>query len=118
VRRILAAAPAEADRAQYLNEQMQRCVPFADDDMVVIHAAVERRGEDGFVRRIESSRRISPCQVGRHRLKAIQATTSAGLAESARLLLTQGTRGICLQSQIAPQAFLSGPFVSTVYGAV
>jgi len=118
VRRVLAAAPAGADRARYLNEEMQRAVPVADEDLVVIYAAVERRGADGFVRRIESSRLIRPCMVGRHTLKAIQATTSASLAESARLLLTEGCRGICLQSAIDPHRFMSGPFVGRIYGTV
>lgn len=116
VQKALAEAPEDADPAHYLHERMQTAIPFAEQDLVVIYAAVERCGEDGFVRRIESSRVIYPCQVGRHHLKAIQATTSAGLAESARLLLTQGYRGICLQSQIDPHTFMSGPFVSRIYG--
>jgi saccharopine dehydrogenase-like NADP-dependent oxidoreductase len=116
VEKVLAEAPEGVDPAHYLHELMQRSIPFADEDLVVIYASVERRGEDGFVRRMESSRVIQPCQVGRHHLKAIQSTTSAGLAESARLLLTQGYRGICLQSQIDPHMFMSGPFVSKIYG--
>ena len=116
VQKVLAEAPEDIDPAHYLHERMQTAIPFAEDDLVVIHASVERCGEDGFVRRVESSRVIYPCQVGHHHLKAIQATTSAGLAESARLLLTQGYRGICLQSQIDPHTFMSGPFVSKVYG--
>lgn len=116
VESVLAAAPAGQDRAHFLHERMQQAIPFAEEDLVIIHASVERRGEDGFVRRFESSRVIHPCQVGRHRLKAIQATTSAGLAESARLLLTQGWHGVRLQSQIEPHSFMSGPFVSRIYG--
>jgi hypothetical protein len=95
---------------------MQQEVPFAEQDQVIIYASVERRGADGFVRRIEDSRFISPSQIGRHHLKAIQSTTSASLAESARLLLTRGYRGVCLQSQIDPRAFMAGPFVSRIYG--
>jgi hypothetical protein len=113
---VLAGAPPDADRVHYLHQRMKREIPFVEDDLVVIHAAVERRGEDGFVRRIESSRVIQPVRVGRHGLKAIQATTSAGLAESARFLLNRGCRGVCLQSEIDPQAFMSGPFVSRIYG--
>jgi saccharopine dehydrogenase-like NADP-dependent oxidoreductase len=116
VRKVLAEAPEGVDPAHYLHERMQSSIPVAEDDLVVIHASVERSGEDGFVRRIESSRVIYPCQVGRRHLKAIQATTSAGLAESARLLLTQSYRGVCLQSQIDPHSFMAGPFVSRVYG--
>jgi saccharopine dehydrogenase-like NADP-dependent oxidoreductase len=116
VQSVLQEAPEGVDRSHFLLERMQQAVPTADEDLVVIYASVERTEEDGFVRRIESSRVIHPCTVGRHPLKAIQSTTSAGLAESARLLLTQGYRGVCLQSQIDPQAFMRGPFVSRIYG--
>jgi hypothetical protein len=53
--------------------------------------------------------------VGRHRLKAIQATTSAALAESARLLLRGAVKGVCLQTQVDPERFLNGPFVGTIF---
>jgi saccharopine dehydrogenase-like NADP-dependent oxidoreductase len=116
VQSVLQEAPEGVDRSHFLLERMQKAVPTADEDLVVIYASVERTGEDGFVRRIESSRVIQPCTVGRHPLKAIQSTTSAGLAESARLLLTEGYRGVFLQSQIDPQTFMTGPFVSRIYG--
>jgi len=116
VQGVLAESPSGGDRGQFLHERMQQTVPSAADDRVVIYAAVERRGEDGFVRRIESSRLVLPSKVGRHSLKAIQSTTSAALAESARLLLTQDCRGVYLQSQIDPRTFMAGPFVSHVYG--
>lgn len=118
VESVLAEAPPGSDRAQFLHERMQRTVPSAAEDRVVIYAAVERKDGDGFVRRIESSRLIGPSQVGRHHLKAIQSTTSAALAESARMLLTQGCRGVCLQSEIEPSAFMAGPFVSRIYGSL
>lgn len=116
VQSVLSETPAGGDRAQFLHDRMQQSIPFAEEDQVIIYASVERSGEDGFVRRIESSRLILPCKVGRHPLKAIQSTTSAALAESARMLLTQGYRGVCLQSQIDPHAFMAGPFVSRIYG--
>jgi hypothetical protein len=53
--------------------------------------------------------------VGARRLKAIQGTTAAGLAESARFLLTEDVEGICLQSQIDPAHFMAGPFISAIY---
>jgi len=116
VQSVLDETPPGSDRARFLHERMQQTVPSAAEDQVVIHAAVERKGADGCVRRIESSRLVLPSRVGRHHLKAIQSTTSAALAESARMLLTQDCRGVCLQSQIDPTAFMSGPFVSRIYG--
>jgi saccharopine dehydrogenase-like NADP-dependent oxidoreductase len=116
VDRLVKEAPEGADLPAYLLDRMQREVQTVSEDRVVIHAAVEKRGTDGCLRRLESSRVIAPCQVGGRRLTAIQATTSAGLAESARLLLTRGHQGVWLQSEIDPEEFLSGPFVKTIYG--
>jgi hypothetical protein len=53
--------------------------------------------------------------VGARTLKAIQSTTTAGLAESARFLLTEQPQGICLQSQIDPARYMAGPFVAEIY---
>ena len=115
VERLLAEAPAGADLPAYLHRRMEAEVPFVEDDQVVIHAAVQGRGEDGVLRRLESSLVIPPCRVGARHLKAIQSTTASGLAESARLLLRGEHEGVCLQSQIDPAAFLAGPFVGTIY---
>ncbi|HEX7180869.1 MAG TPA: saccharopine dehydrogenase C-terminal domain-containing protein [Thermoanaerobaculia bacterium] len=113
---LLDQAPLGTDRIRYLHEKMRESVPFLDgDDLVVIYASVEGRDQSGGLRRIAASLRIPPCQVGRHRLKAIQATTSAGLAESARLLLRGAVQGVCLQTQVDPERFLNGPFVGTIY---
>ncbi|MBV8202104.1 MAG: saccharopine dehydrogenase NADP-binding domain-containing protein [Acidobacteria bacterium] len=116
VQSILDEAPAGVDRAEYLRLRMEREVPYVDDDLVTTYAAVEGVAADGSMRRLEDARVIRPCRVGARGLKAIQATTAAGLAESARLLLEGGCQGICLQSQIDPPRFLGGPFVSTIYG--
>ncbi|HVT18022.1 MAG TPA: hypothetical protein VHQ90_17830 [Thermoanaerobaculia bacterium] len=95
---------------------MKETVPFVEDDVVIIYAAVEGPAADGSLRRLEEARLIRPCRVGARRLKAIQATTAAALAESARLLLMGAHRGVCLQSQIDPATFLRGPFIGAVYG--
>ncbi len=116
VQSILDEAPAGADRAEYLLRRMEAEVPYVEDDLVATYAAVEGRAADGSMRRLEDARVIRPCRVGARGLKAIQATTAAGLAESARLLLEGRCRGLCLQSQVDPQQFLSGPFVSAIYG--
>jgi saccharopine dehydrogenase-like NADP-dependent oxidoreductase len=99
-----------------LLERMLEVTPLVEDDLVVVYAAVEGRDTRGTLHRLESSRLIRPRKVGGHRLRAIQTTTSAGLAESARLLLRDRPKGIYLQSRIDPERFMDGPFVSTIYG--
>jgi saccharopine dehydrogenase-like NADP-dependent oxidoreductase len=116
VQSILDEAPSGDDRAAYLLRRMEQEVPFVDDDLVVTYAAVEGQTADGSLRRLEDARVIRPCRIGVRTLKAIQATTAAGLAESAHLLLQGGCRGVCQQSKIDPLEFLAGPFVSTIYG--
>ena len=48
-------------------------------------------------------------------MRAIQATTAAGLAESAKVLLAGQHRGAVLQMDLDPDAFLNGVFVGRVY---
>jgi saccharopine dehydrogenase-like NADP-dependent oxidoreductase len=115
IEQLLAAAPAGEERIAYLQARMEKTVPFLEDDLVVIYAAVEGRGADGTLRRLESSLLIRPSRVGARTLKAIQSTTTAGLAESARFLLTENPHGVCLQSQIDPAHFMAGPFVAGIY---
>jgi saccharopine dehydrogenase-like NADP-dependent oxidoreductase len=115
VESMLAAAPAGADPILALQERMEASVPFMEDDLVVIYAGVEGRGADGTLRRLESFHLIRPRRVGARTLKAIQTTTTAGLAESARFLLTEQPKGICLQSQIDPSQYMAGPFVAEIY---
>ncbi|MEA2693136.1 MAG: hypothetical protein QOJ16_2523 [Acidobacteriota bacterium] len=115
VEELLARAPEGSDRTEYLQAQMAASVPIVEDDQVVIHAAVEGRGADGLLHRLERSFVIPPRRVGARLLKAIQSTTSSALAEAARLLLTDGPSGVCLQSQIDPAKFMAGPFVGTIY---
>jgi saccharopine dehydrogenase-like NADP-dependent oxidoreductase len=115
VRSVLDEAPAGSDKTQYLLRHLEQAVPHVEDDAVVIHAAVEGHDAEGQLRRLESTRTIHPTRVGARQLKAIQATTAAGLAESARLLLLERPAGVVLQSQIDPAYFMAGPFVSRVY---
>jgi saccharopine dehydrogenase-like NADP-dependent oxidoreductase len=117
VRSVLDEAPVGSDRARYLLRKMEETVPFVEDDLVAIYAAVEGKAADGTLKRLEDARLIHPSRVGARMLKAIQATTAAGLAESARLLLNGELRGgVFLQSQIDPPHFMVGPFISTIYG--
>lgn len=116
VQSILDEAPAGIDRADYLLRRMEQEVPSVDDDLVTTYAAVEGRTAGGLLRRLEDARVIRPCRIGARTLKAIQATTAAGLAEAARLLLEGSCQGVCQQSQIDAASFLAGPFVSAIYG--
>ena len=58
---------------------------------------------------------IKPIIVAGKTLRAIQATTAAGMVECARLLLLNQYSGCVLQSQIKPEDYLKGPFISHVY---
>ena len=115
VEELLLQLPEGEDRADPLLRKMVEAIPFVEDDLVVIYAAVEGRSAEGSLHRLESSRLIRPRRVGARTLKAIQGTTAAGLAESARLLLTENIHGVCLQSQIDPAHFMAGPFVAEIF---
>jgi saccharopine dehydrogenase-like NADP-dependent oxidoreductase len=106
----------EAEYPDRLLAKMSAVVPFTNDDLVVVFAAVEGADARGVRHRIESSHLILPSRIGGHVLEAIQSTTTAGLAESARLLLLDQPKGVILQSQIDPEQFMTGPFVSKIYG--
>lgn len=117
-RNILTEAPPDCDRIQYLHERMLETVPRVEnDDLVVIYAVVEgrsRRAEG--LHRMEYSQVVRPIKVGQHRLQAIQSTTVAGLAESARYLLKTGRTGVVYQTDIPTDQFLlNGPFVCKLY---
>jgi saccharopine dehydrogenase-like NADP-dependent oxidoreductase len=117
VEEVLDATPAGADPREHLHAEMLRSVPrVEEDDFVVVYAAVQGLDTDGVLRRLETSLRIPPFRCGAHTLRAIQATTAAGMAESARLLRSGRHTGLVLQSQIDPESFLSGPFVGPIYG--
>lgn len=116
-RNVLAEAPADADKIQYLHDRMLETIPRVEnDDLVVIYAAVEGRDARKVLHRMEYSQVVRPSSVGRHRLQAIQSTTAAGLAESARFLLKTGRAGVIHQTDITTDQFLlAGPFVCKLY---
>ena len=91
-------------------------VPMVEDDVVMVYSRVQGKDQHGQLRAMEKSYRIEPMFVGKHRLRAIQTTTAAPLAEVARMLLTNRWKGIISQSMIDTDEFLNGPFVSAVYG--
>ena len=99
-----------------LQQKMQEVVPNIEDDQIVLYAAVEGKDAAGMLRRREISKRILPQIVGKHKLRAIQTSTAAPLAQAAQLLLESSVNGVLLQSQIDPIAFLNGNYISQVYG--
>jgi saccharopine dehydrogenase-like NADP-dependent oxidoreductase len=103
------------DVAESLESLMQKSIPTVEEDRVVVFAAAEGLDPHERRRRKEACYFIEATEVGGRRLKAIQVSTAAGLAESARLLLQGKHRGVVLQSHIDPEPFLNGPFVSRVY---
>jgi len=113
---LLREIPEGKDRSNALQEAMENAIPLVENDVVIIHAWVEGKGSKGYRHQVEKSYRIEPCQVGAQRLRAIQSTTAAGMAESAYLLLTQNLKGVVLQSDIDPHQYMAGPFVSAIYG--
>ena len=99
-----------------LQQKMQEVIPANEDDQIVLYAAVEGRDSTGMLRRREISKRILPQIVGKHKLRAIQTSTAAPLAQAAQLLLESSLTGVALQSQIDSSAFLKGIYVVRVYG--
>lgn len=98
-----------------LKEFLQE-VPAVEDDFVLVHAAVDGFDQKGTRRIIEKAFFIEPLKIGETMLRAIQTTTAAPLCEAAAILLAGNKRGAILQSQIEPDSFLHGNFVSRVYG--
>jgi hypothetical protein len=64
---------------------------------------------------VEKAYFVEPLEINGHRLRAIQTTTAAPLCESAAMLLSGKYKGVVLQSQLDPAAFMDGNFVSRVY---
>lgn len=98
-----------------LEKQMLSTVPFVQEDKVVLYAVVRGMNKKGQLQAIERSFVIEPVAVGKHTLRAIQATTAAPMAECARMLLTGNYKGLILQSHIDTKRFLDGPFIRAIY---
>lgn len=104
------------DRIRELQAKMEARIPHLEEDQVLIFLAVEGPDREGVKRRIEKTYQIGPTQVGNYRLRAIQASTAAPLAEAAYYLLENSPSGIVFQSDLDPDDFLGGRFVKGVYG--
>ncbi len=101
-----------------LQQIMEKQVPHIEDDQIILYAAVQGEDANGLLRRREISKQIQPQKVGKYQLRAIQTTTAVPLIQSAQLLLESSYKGIVLQSDIDPKAFLNGNFIVPVYGKV
>ena len=101
-----------------LQKIMEKEIPLFEEDQIVLFAAVEGKDIKGILRRREITNCILPIRIGKHKIRAIQATTAAPLVQSAQLLLEGNLKGLILQSQIDPQSFLNGNFIIPVYGKI
>jgi hypothetical protein len=113
---VLAETASGPGRMHLLQERMEKDVPRVDEDLVVLYVAVEGVDRRGLCRRLEHAVHIRPVQIGGASLRAIQASTAAGLAEVTRLIAAGRFAGPVLQSQIPAGEFLNGPIVASVYG--
>jgi saccharopine dehydrogenase-like NADP-dependent oxidoreductase len=94
---------------------MLREIPSVEDDLVLVHASVDGFDARGRRRMLEKAYFVEPLEINGKHLRAIQTTTAAPLCESAMMLLTGKYTGVILQSQIDPEEFLNGRFVSRIY---
>lgn len=113
---VLSVLPEGKNQVKQLQDTMQTFIPMIEEDQVIIYASVQGKDKNGVLRAMEGSYRILPMKVGTKTLRAIQSTTAAPLAECARMLATGKWKGVVFQSELDPESFMNGPFVSMVYG--
>jgi saccharopine dehydrogenase-like NADP-dependent oxidoreductase len=116
VDQVLSQIPEGKDKIQILEETMLHQIPAVEDDLVVVYASVTGKDDTGRLRKIEKAFEVSPSKVGNKYLRAIQSTTAAPLCEMARMMIQQNWKGTILQSEIDPESFMNGPYVSAIYG--
>lgn len=112
----IANVPEGVDVIDTLEKKMLSEIAAVEEDLIIVYAAVEGQDSMGILRRVEASYRVEPIQIGSVKLRAIQSTTAAGMAEVARILLEGNHKGVLLQSQIDPVSYLKGPFAGAIYG--
>ncbi|MDF1696422.1 MAG: saccharopine dehydrogenase C-terminal domain-containing protein [Saprospiraceae bacterium] len=112
---ILKEIPEGNDRIDTLEKTMLDQVPSVEDDIVVVYASVTGKDSNGRLRKIEKAYEVAPSKVGNKYLRAIQSTTAAPLCEMARMMIEKNWKGTILQSQIDPESFMNGPYVSAIY---
>ena len=112
---VIRQFPNDTNLPKILLEKFLQEVPAVEDDFVLAHASVEGFDDKGVRRLIEKAFFVEPLEINGHFLRAIQTTTAVPLLESAMMLLTGKYKGVVLQSQISPQEFLNGGFISKIY---
>ncbi len=116
VDQILADIPEGEDRIKILEKTMLNQIPSVEDDVVIVYASVTGNDSNGRLRKIEKAYEVAPSKVGNKYLRAIQSTTAAPLCEMARMMIENDWKGTVLQSEIDPESFMKGPYVSAIYG--
>ncbi|HMT07952.1 MAG TPA: saccharopine dehydrogenase C-terminal domain-containing protein [Pyrinomonadaceae bacterium] len=115
VDKTVAGLSASEDLPDRLQDVMLNAIPSVEDDLVVVHVSVEGFDAAGRRRMLEKAYFVEPLAINGQSLRAIQTTTAAPLCESAMMLLSGKYKGVVLQSQIEPEAFIGGRFVSSIY---
>lgn len=121
---ILKTNPEIAGRADLLELTMKKYVPRVENDFVIVYASVQGHDRFGQLQLIEKFHQVKPRNIGAkedkagYRLRAIQTTTAAPLAQCAIMLLKDAGKkykGVVLQSQLDCKEFLEGKLVSHIY---
>ena len=112
---VIRKFPNDENLPKNLLAEFLREIPAVEDDFVLVYASVEGFDEKGTRRMVEKAFFVEPLEINGHTLRAIQTTTAVPLIEAAMMLLSNDFKGVVLQSQIEPNAFLSGDFVGRIY---
>ena len=112
---IIRQFPNDEDLPKILLEKFLKEIPAVEDDFVLVHASVEGFDRQNTRRLLEKAFFVEPIHINGNQLRAIQTTTAAPLCEAAMLLLSDKYKGVVLQSQIQPEDFLKGNFISKIF---
>ena len=115
VESLVRKLPKDENLPLSLQDVMLQAVPSVEDDLVLVHASVDGFDAKGRRRMLEKAFYVKPLEINGKTLRAIQTTTAAPLCESAMMLLTGNYKGVVLQSQLNPDEFMKGNFVSRIY---
>lgn len=115
VESIIRKLPKDKELPNKLQDIMLKAVPSVEDDMVLVHASVDGFDDGGRRRMLEKAFFVEPLEINGKSLRAIQTTTAAPLCQSVMMLLSDRYKGVILQSQVMPDDFLNGNFVSRIY---
>lgn len=107
--------PKDENLPNVLQDVMLEAIPSVEDDLVLVHSSVDGFAANGRRRMLEKAFYVKPLEIDGKSLRAIQTTTAAPLCESAMMLLSGNYRGVVLQSQLNPEDFMKGNFVSKIY---